>query len=244
MDMPEFLSVDFHCLATKVDREAKALRGFTVAEAGVFRDGRGEFDRRGLEQIATMINADAQGLKSRFGHPSFFSDGLGRFLGRVRGARVESTLGKDGKRVPAVKADLYFDASAFNTPDGDLAGYTMSLAESDSSAISSSLVIHPRQELQSDRSSPPLWFPEELKASDIVEEGAAVGKLLSPDKALARAEELLAVALTGKSRDDAWAVLDAFLVKAFGDKPVVQRPKLDSLSIRLQEMSLAAQRLQ
>lgn len=173
-----FSSVQFQSLGAEMDMENKVLRGYVVAIEGNFKDERGAFSYEGLSQISRLISANPKGLKSRFGHPSLLADGLGRFLGRARNPRVDSVVNAQGKRVPATRADLHFDESAFKTPYGDLATYVMTLAKSDPDAISSSLVIAPKLEDRG-RGQPPLWFPSRLAASDIVEEGDAVDSLLS-----------------------------------------------------------------
>lgn len=178
--------------AEAVDKEANVLRGYVVAQEGPFKSqGRGEFDMKSLRTIVEMGNASGKGLKSRLGHPTLSDDGVGKFLGRSRefrlGRTFSTTLGRD---VAAVRADLHFDKTAHDTPHGDLAGYVMSLAESDADAISSSLVLSTAEEVRLDDKRkpltddngeplPPLWRPTALHASDIVDTGDAVDGLLS-----------------------------------------------------------------
>jgi hypothetical protein len=170
-------SVQFQSLGAEMDMDNRVLRGYVVAIQGDFKDERGAFSEEGLSQIVRIMGT-GKGLKSRFGHPGLLTDGLGRFLGRGRKPRMDSVVNWQGKRVPAVRADLHFDESAFKTPYGDLATYVMTLAKSDPDAISSSLVIAPRLQDRG-RDQPPLWFPNRLAASDIVEEGDAVDSLLT-----------------------------------------------------------------
>lgn len=177
-----------------VDRQARVLRGYVVAQAGVFKDRRGAFDRTSLQMIADMMNASPSGLKSRLGHPTLSDDGIGKFLGRARDARMgHATDARTGKRVDAVRADLHLDPSASSTPHGDLAAYVMNLAESDPGAFSSSLVIEPEEVEQLDargkplleddgEPAPALWRPIRLHASDVVDTGDAVDSFLSPEE--------------------------------------------------------------
>ncbi len=187
-----------------VDREARVLRGYVVAQRGPFKTkGRGEFDDKSLASIVELMNSGSAGLKSRFTHPDMSSDGLGKFLGRSRNARLTD----DGAKV---RADLHFDPSASKTPNGDLADYVMSLAESDPDALSSSLVLTVDREFRLEPDGtrktdtdgeplPPLWRPKKLHASDIVDTGDAVDGLLSagvdvdglPLSALWRGAEML-----------------------------------------------------
>lgn len=238
----QFLSVNFQCLAAEVDRKAGVLRGYVVATEGDFRDGRGAFDKDGLSQIAKMINASREGLKSRFGHPSLFSDGLGRFLGRVKNARMDYASGVDGDRVPAVRAELHFDKSAYSTPNGDLATYTMDLAESDKNAISSSLVIVP-QIVDRGRGLSPVWYPEQLEASDVVETGAAVGSILDDSTAARRnMPAILSRVFAGMTPADVKAAMSEWHDATYGgqSKPT---PVLDKYNIRLAEIDLTTKKL-
>jgi hypothetical protein len=181
-----------------VDREHNVIRGYVVAQQGPFKTpGRGEFDEQSLKTIVKLINATPKGLKSRFAHPSLSEDGIGKFLGRAREARLD----KD-----RVRADLHLDPSSFSTPSGDLGGYVMDLADSDPDAFSSSLVLKADKLKRTDKQGrpqkdeegnelPPLWRPTELHASDVVDEGDAVDGFLStdslPDAVLRRGAQLL-----------------------------------------------------
>ncbi|MBI5147759.1 MAG: hypothetical protein HZA37_01245 [Parcubacteria group bacterium] len=116
-----------------VDREKGVIRGFAVMTKGFIKDQRGwEIDDATLDQVAQAGNSLKTGLKSRFGHPMMSSEALGTFLGRVK------NFGKEGD---VVRADLYFDESAYKTPDGDLATYVMDLAENDPEAFGASVVL-------------------------------------------------------------------------------------------------------
>lgn len=175
-----------------VDRTAKVLRGYVVAQEGPFKSqGRGAFDRQSLSLIKELANTAQNGLKSRLGHPTMSDDGIGKFLGRSRDFRLGSATSRQtGQPVAAVRADLHFDPTANDTPHGDLAKYVMDLAESDPDALSSSLVVEADMEDQLDAKGrpkldakgdplPPLWRPTRLHASDLVDTGDAVDGLLS-----------------------------------------------------------------
>lgn len=179
----------------KIDRENGIIHGVILAEEGPFKsEGRGEFDREAIKQIAKMANAAPGGLKARWTHPSLSSDGLGKFLGRQRNALV-AMLVRGGKEIAAVRADLHFDKTALDTPpEGGkpLGVYLMDLAESDPDAFGTSLVLKVRQEYRLDKQGralkddagnelPPLWYPEQLHASDVVDTGDATNSFLSPD---------------------------------------------------------------
>jgi hypothetical protein len=215
-----------------VDREAKVIRGMVVAQAGPFKsEGRGEFDLTALDQIRAAW--PKAGLRSRFAHPNESSDGLGKYLGRARDPFPSTVLIEvDGKavEVPAVRADLHLDPTAFGTPNGDLGTYVMDLAANDPGAISSSLVLRKSEEwrltkdgtpqLGADgRELPPLWRVEKLFATDVVDEGDAVDGILSPESPrwtrdyLSRGEALLNELFAGQSRAVVKARLRAYLTR-------------------------------
>lgn len=207
-----------------VDREQNAILGYVVAQEGPFKSaGRGAFDVRSLKKIVTLMNKQPAGLKSRLAHPTLSSDGIGKFLGRVKNGRMDSVKVRDKngelKLLHAVRGDLFFDETAFDTPNGNLADYVMRLSESDPDALSSSLVLTTDQEEQIDQKTkkpkldeegnplPPLWIPKALHASDVVDTGDAVDGLLStlspdglPDELVRRGAELLDRAFPDASR--------------------------------------------
>ncbi len=174
-----------------VDRTAGVagmIRGYVVAKLGPFKSrGRGEFNEKSLETIVELGNQPNKGLKSRFTHPTESNDGLGNHLGRAERYRLDEDDG-----VPAVRADLTFAKASGKSPNGNLSGYIMDLAEEDPGALSSSLVGHfdrkyrltedgERETDASGEPLPPIWIPTDLRASDIVDTGDAVDGLLSLD---------------------------------------------------------------
>lgn len=153
----------------RVNREKEVITGFAVVTKGVTHDERGEFDELALDSVVELGNKSRMGVKSRFGHPNMSSTALGTFLGRAKNFR------RDGE---IVRADLHIDSTAHETPDGDLAGYVMSLAESDPEAFGSSMVIHwdaeNRKELGADgKALPPFIRVKKLLSVDVVDDPAA-----------------------------------------------------------------------
>lgn len=249
-----------------VDREARVIRGYVLAQEGPFKSaGRGEFDLQSLESIVSLGNSVATGLKVRFGHPTESDDGLGKYLGRSRDLRLDKAVdARTGKQVSAVRGDLHFAESASKTPNGDLASYVMDLAGEDSDAISSSLVLSVDMEYRLDKKGvplkddegeplPPLWRPTKLFASDIVDTGDAVDGLLSAhlspdviDKLMrfdgpARLGTMLAgFVISGLSRTDAEKKLNEFVARLLDERfGVVEKqptPRLDALRARLTRM--------
>lgn len=73
-----------------------------------------------VQKVCDLTNDKNLGLKARFTHPGLSADGVGTKLGKFFNARVV------GDRV---LADLHFQEAAYNTPNGDLATYVLSMAE-------------------------------------------------------------------------------------------------------------------
>lgn len=267
---PHWLRAGVSSKPAGVDREAKLIRGMVIAQAGEFKDSRGRFLTDDIKEIVKLANGKPKGLRSNFAHETLSSDGLGKHLGRVRGAYLGTAVdGRTGKTVPAARGDLHFDETAFNTPSGDLATYIMDLTESDPDAISSSLVLEIREEflrdergdvvLDDETGEPvaPIWHPTVLHGSDIVSIGAAVDGLLSlgidadglPDGVVRQGAEMLDRFFAGQPREvieercSAWfgRYLDAKFPKAAPVK--VETPRLNAASLKLAEMALAVQKI-
>jgi hypothetical protein len=235
-----------------VDRKNAVIKGYVVAQLGPFKTpGRGEFTRQSLETIVALMRQESKGLKVRYTHPTLSEDGLGKYLGRSKAARLDRDR---------VRADLHFDKSAFKTPNGDLATYVMDLAESDPDAISSSLALQADELDQRDEKGrllvdddgeplAPIWIPTKLHASDIVEVGDAVDSLLSadglPDQVVRAASQLLDQQFPTDSPDVirarcvAW--LDRYLGWRFpqaGPSPLeLMRKKLAEAGIKRKELA-------
>jgi len=242
--IPEWLRADAGGRPIGVDRGKKAILGFVVAQAGPFKSvGRGEFDDSSLRSIVQLMATKPKGTKSRFTHPSLSEDGLGNYVGRAREPRLDSATTDSGATVAAVRADLYLSPAAFVSPKGDLGTYVLDLADDDSDALSSSLVLQVKREVrlnadgsrQTDAAGnalPPLWRPEKIHATDIVDTGDAVDGLLSasvlsgelPDAAVRHASEMLDRLFAGQTRDvvearcSAW--LDRYLGMRYGPEPI------------------------
>ena len=221
---PTWLKADSLGKPVGVDNEKKIIHGYVVAQKGPFKsEGRGEFDDHSLSEIVRLYGEHQNGLKARFAHPTLSDDGLGKFLGRSRNARL------DGDKV---RADLHLDPTSFNTPSGNLGQYVMDLAASDAGAFSSSLVLQTKMEhrlnedgtmKKDDKGSPlpPLWRPTRLHASDVVDTGDAVDDFLAaglsaeqlPDVLVRKGSELLNHAFPGQPRNVVEARLQAWLSK-------------------------------
>ena len=122
-----------------VDRENGIIRGFAVVTKGEAKGHGIEIDDVALDQVVEFGNQSSIGIKSRFGHPTMSSEALGTFLGRAKNFQ------RDGE---VDRADLHIDKSAYNTPNGNLADYIMSLAESDPDSFGSSIVFEGKRKEQ------------------------------------------------------------------------------------------------
>lgn len=95
--------------------------------------GHGEWvDDVFLGQVARAVNESSKPLKVRFTHPSMSGDGLGTQIGHVFAAehcQGECTIG-----------DVHLLESGRDTPDGDLGGYVLKLAEEDPANFGMSIV--------------------------------------------------------------------------------------------------------
>lgn len=155
--------------SVRVNRKEEVIEGIAVVTKGVTHDERGEFDDVALDTVVELGNQSQIGIKSRFGHPNMSSTALGTFLGRAKNFRRDGDI---------VRADLHVDSTAHETPDGDLAGYVINLAESDSQAFGSSMVIYWDEEFRDEKTEdgkelPPFIRVKRLMSVDIVDDPAA-----------------------------------------------------------------------
>ena len=119
-------------LSGKVDREKNIIFGVAVASVGEAKGHGVLLDTKTLDQIEALGNRSKMGIKSRFGHPNMSSTALGTFLGRVKNFKREGNV---------VRGDLYLADSAFDTPNGDLGSYVLSLAIEDPDSFGTSIVF-------------------------------------------------------------------------------------------------------
>ena len=146
-----------------VDREAGTIKGLTVIAEGPALGHGFLIDDKMLRQVRDAINANRQGVKSRFGHPPKLQDGIGTFLGRVSNARLSS-----GR----VVADLRLCKSAKSAPSGDLFAYALALAADDPSAAGMSISFE-HADFEYDDAGTPLARLAEIFTVDLVDEPAA-----------------------------------------------------------------------
>lgn len=118
--------------ATSVDLEKRIIYGVSMAQAVEALGHGGRLDAISVAQIVALTNGKRSGAKSRYTHPGLSSDGMGKFLGRMKNARVVGD-----KAI----ADLHLSDLAFKSPEGNLGEYVLSAAEEEPDAFGFSVVI-------------------------------------------------------------------------------------------------------
>jgi hypothetical protein len=212
------------------DYKAGLIRRVSVATVGEALGHNQWLDGDTLAEVAGMINAKPDGVKARFAHPSASGDGIGKMTGRFKNASVE------GDRV---FADWHALESAHATPEGDLAGYIMDLAEEAPQDFGASIAFQHDQGNEKrfmtenagadgrfvspderNRNNYPHVRLAALRAVDIVDEPAANPAGLfhrNPFEMLDSGEELLAYAfgLSDEAPDTSNLGIDATRLRGF-----------------------------
>lgn len=146
----------------RVDRAAGILRGVTVLQTGPV--GRyGHVDETTLVQFADLANAEGDGLKVRWGHPSpLGTEPLGTSLGWARNFAMAGDK---------LRCDVHFLDVASKAPLGDLSGWIMGIALESPRSIGLSVVFEPAEPDRSDDSGSVRVAA--VEAVDFVESGVA-----------------------------------------------------------------------
>jgi hypothetical protein len=108
------------------------IYGVSVATVGEATGHRLLFDEKSLTQLQQLGASKSSGIKSRFTHPDWFHDGLGKYLGRVKNFHIEADK---------LLGDLYISPTARSSPAGNLAEYVLVLASEDPSSFGVSVVV-------------------------------------------------------------------------------------------------------
>jgi hypothetical protein len=119
---------------TKIDHDKRVIFGVSCAQA-VEALGHGMIlDTKTLDQLVELGNGakGGRGVKSRYTHPGLSSDGMGKYLGRLRNWR------RVGDRA---LADLHLSEMASKSPDGDLGSYVLGMAQEDPESFGLSVSI-------------------------------------------------------------------------------------------------------
>tara|TARA_R110002020_G_scaffold368536_5_gene580370 strand:- start:6359 stop:7627 length:1269 start_codon:yes stop_codon:yes gene_type:complete len=121
--------------APEIDRKggkygAGYIKNFAVITKGEALGHDSWVDDTFIAQVSSELKYAKKGIKSRYTHPNQCGDSLSKGLGRVF-YREDG----DGK----VRGDLHFWKAAHNTPDGNLAGFLIDLAQDDPEAFGASI---------------------------------------------------------------------------------------------------------
>jgi hypothetical protein len=142
----------------------EVLLGVSIATTGEAVGHHLLFDDQSLAQLQQLAAAAPGGIKSRFTHPDWFHDGLGKYLGRFRNFRVEG---------PKLLADLKISKTAHSSPAGDIGQYVLDLAREDPSALGVSVVVDLEREWPNAKHEGlPVARFTHLYAADVVDEPA------------------------------------------------------------------------
>ena len=110
----------------------EAILGVSIATTGEALGHRLMFDETSLSKLLQLGNSKPTGIKSRYTHPDFFTDGMGKYLGRFKNFRVVGSK---------LLADLQISKTAHSSPNGDIGRYVLDLAKEDPTAFGASVVV-------------------------------------------------------------------------------------------------------
>lgn len=117
-----------------INESVGLMQGVSICSVGA-ANGHGVWlDTEFVADVSRLGNEIAMGVKARFGHPNMSNEALGTYLGRFTNFRVSA----DEQQV---LADLQLDESAYNTPNGNLADYVLTLARTSPDQFGASIVF-------------------------------------------------------------------------------------------------------
>ncbi|HKR03466.1 MAG TPA: hypothetical protein VJY62_02440 [Bacteroidia bacterium] len=133
-------------MTTKIDRENAIIKDVVIANYGWDKTG-DYMDDVFLKSLADHGNAQTNGVKSRFGHPTMCKEGLGTYIGRFKNFRYELKAEKsmgdpEGQKYHTI-ADLHLDKTAKKSPGGDLYTYVLDMAEKNNDMFGNSIAFFP-----------------------------------------------------------------------------------------------------
>jgi len=137
----QWLSTGFKAGAPSgaVDHERGIIEGVSLTTVGEAKGHGVSLDAEFVAEVAAQGAALKQGLKARYGHPNMSSTALGTFIGRFKNFRV------DGDQA---RADLFLSNEASDTPNGDLRGYVLRMADNEPDMFGTSIVFTPGRTYQ------------------------------------------------------------------------------------------------
>ncbi len=160
----------------EADLEGRILKGVSILTKGYVPSHDIEFGDEALDDVVKLGNTAKPKIKSRFSHPRFSDDGLGKFMGRAQDFR------RDGDHV---RADFHLAKAAFKSPFGDFGTYILELADEDPDAFGISIVAQIEEEPFDDHKDKkrkrPMSRVLSLRAADFVDDPAANDSLFNND---------------------------------------------------------------
>jgi hypothetical protein len=165
---------NFNSSAINVDRENDILKNVSIANFGKNKND-SYFDEKFIADLATKGNAQTQGVKSRFGHPSMCATSLGTYIGRYKNFNVQENN---------CFADLHLDPITKKTQvEGKgimMYDYIMDMAESNPDMFGNSIHI---TYVKTDKPVLKEGFEvlelNDITSSDLVDDPAATDALFS-----------------------------------------------------------------
>lgn len=164
---------NFNSKTLNVDRENGVLKNTCIAQFGANKND-SFFDETFLADLVKLGN-EADGVKSRFGHPNMCSNSFGTFIGRYRNFNIQNNN---------VYADLHLDPVTKKTQvEGKgimMFDYIMDMAESNPDMFGNSIHIYSEvYEKEIDGEKQILHKLDKFKACDLVDDPAATDALFS-----------------------------------------------------------------
>lgn len=168
----------FKSSAVNVDRENGILKNTCIAQFGENKND-SFFDELFLADIVKFGN-EADGIKSRFGHPNMCGTSFGSFIGRYKNFNIQNNN---------VFADLHLDPITKKTQvEGKgimMFDYIVDMAESNPDMFGNSIHIYSEcYEKEIDGKMQILHKLDKFKACDLVDDPAATDTLFSDNKDL------------------------------------------------------------
>lgn len=169
---------NFNSSTVNVDRENGILKNTCIAQFGENKND-SFFDELFLADIVKLGN-QADGIKSRFGHPNMCGNSFGTFIGRYKNFSIQNN---------DVFADLHLDPITKKTQvEGKgimMFDYIVDMAESNPDMFGNSIHIYSEcYEKEIDGKKQILHKLDKFKACDLVDDPAATDALFSDTKDL------------------------------------------------------------
>lgn len=169
---------NFNSSSVNVDRENGILKNTCIAQFGENKND-SFFDETFLTELVKLGN-QADGVKSRFGHPNMCGNSFGTFIGRYKNFSIQNNN---------VYADLHLDPITKKTQvEGKgiaMYDYIVDMAEANPDMFGNSICIYSEcYEKEIEGKTQILHKLDKFKACDLVDDPAATDTLFSDNKDL------------------------------------------------------------